>query len=1315
MAHTWSFSFFVAMIAVVSAAPPGAENRIANPGFEEVEGGRPLRWSPAWSRDDGAIAATIATEDPHGGARCVRIVHTGKRDWSLGIDRELPVRAGEIYRIAGWIRGKPGTDANLGVILRDARGEVVSWIYAGRAIDPAPAWRRCDARFVIPEDGGRILPRLIGTGPGEIFLDDVELTLEGTVASLRPTDLPETIRIARDPLALEFRPRDHGIAIEDRRTNRRWEGRGSEGPIVVTEARKGSEHAIDLSVLDIPSDLALSIRVALEEDATVSFSIDAADRGAAFDGLAYPPRLATAFERGAACFSLYGDGLLIDQSDTKFPWPRLMTYQNLDMPWVGITDLARGDGVLILFETETDAAVEFARDERGAMWPGVRWPSTLGAFGSARRASFRFSPSGGYVALAKMYREHAKRCGYAKPLAEKARDVPNIALLRGAPDIWGADGLAFAREARAAGVRRALINGRFPPDEIRTMSKLGFLVGEYDNYVDILPGEPKDVHHASIEDEAIRLRSGEPCLGWLTLDGKTQYYKRSSALARRTAERFVPGILATYPYTARFCDVTPAEGLIEDYHPKHRQSRAQDLASKQRLLAYMHERGLVTGAEHGRAWAVPVTDYFEGMTSGGFYSWPAGHLVAPRARDEISEAYLAYGLGFASRIPLFELVFHDCVVTTWYWGDSSGWLYAVAPELSDRKDLFNMLWGTVPLLWANESGYGWRRNRARFLRTYRSTCLLHEVVGFDELLSHEYLSDDRALQRTRFSSGTVVTVNFASAPRTVSCGGADLTLAPNGFHAKGPGIDQAREWRDGGIVTRIRTSGFLFAEGGREARIDAAEGEPIRIIELDGALGRLREASWRRQGGAIRIALPSRSGAFAILEGEEAARPDPAVLGIEIDPDAPRQGATIRVTAILANHGGTPVETTASVLVDGRPSGIAPRSLTIDPGARIRAAWEMDTTALDGRHRIAVRVPGVEGEPIAGDDEASDIVVIRPDPRFWPLRASAIARNDATEREDEIASAPIDLAALFASSDKIDPGSIRVAESRGDGLSFVPAQVEPDPKAPGHGTLLWIVPGRMAPDEARWFEILAVPPGARKMAPPAEEAWDAATGTIRTPVYRLRLRDGAIGEVDYVAGRAEPLPVFSGIVYSSEASGWVTERGTVERLDVIAAGPIRTVIQVTKTLEGGARYTKVYTFYPSRFHVTATVAGGTSRDWCRAYYASEAEFEASGGRRARIDGRGDGEGIIGACPRPEWYAVWNPDWAHAAIAVTPAANVTYWDSSARGGISLSAAGSVPQTVAYVFHAGRGDAAFARADAARIRKPIAVRLTASTGR
>jgi len=759
----------------------------------------------------------------------------------------------------------------------------------------------------------------LATTPALVTADPVEARTVTAPGHDRQDGLAETgrIELARRPLSVVFTwenaGRRHSLSVRDARTGRTWTAVGTDrdtGRIFHVE--QNGPDSMSLTFRHCQAESVFTCTVAVEEDGVLSFAIDAADRECEFGWLNYPPVFHASLEDGALLFCDRSAGVLLPQADSSYPTKTLTCYGNiaaLDMPWMGIIDRGRGDGMMVLLETPCDVALRLEPDAGGNQWPRVIWKPALGAFAYPRRVSYRFSPEGGYVALAKAYRAYAKHTGLIKPLRERVAERPRVAWLRGAPSIWGADGLDFAREAHTLGIRRALINGgRFSPEELRAMTALGFLTGEYDSYTDILEGD-RGFQRDNIEAAAYHTKDGTPAPGWRTLDG-LQYYTRSSALARKAAEIYVPKILEKYPFTARFIDVSSCIDLYEDYHPDHRFDRRADMAYRRNLYKYFIDLGLVVGGEHGKAWVQPYLDYTEGTMSGSFWwQWPAGHLVAPKRREDLTPDYVKFGIDYRHRIPLYELVFHGCVASTWYWGDSSGFFYEVAPDLSDRKDLFNILYGTVPLMWADDKGYGWSRHRDRFLETYRTTCPLHEVVCFDELLEHEFLSDDAALQRTRFSSGTIAVVNFSDEPRPYTCDEARVVLAPRGFFVKGPNITEYRlvegvdspEMRG---TTLIEKSDFIFVDGpgpwdvgpvtgqGQFCMFDAGnsrwhiiargggryevnlaaikgfpEGASFRFVVIDAQGRPLREAPYDRSGDTFSFTSTPDTGLFAALLG----------------------------------------------------------------------------------------------------------------------------------------------------------------------------------------------------------------------------------------------------------------------------------------------------------------------------------------------------------------------------------------------------------------------------------------------------------------
>jgi hypothetical protein len=72
------------------------------------------------------------------------------------------------------------------------------------------------------------------------------------------------------------------------------------------------------------------------------------------------------------------------------------------------------------------------------------------------------------------------------------------------------------------------------------------------------------------------------------------------------------------------------------------------------------------------------------------------------------------------------------------------------------------------------------------------------------------VTSDRAVQRTRFSDGTEVVVNFGEQPFEVKLGRRQYLLPRNGFAVKGPKIEQSLALVSGEAVTTIRTRTFQF-------------------------------------------------------------------------------------------------------------------------------------------------------------------------------------------------------------------------------------------------------------------------------------------------------------------------------------------------------------------------------------------------------------------------------------------------------------------------------------------------------------------------
>ena len=650
----------------------------------------------------------------------------------------------------------------------------------------------------------------------------------------------------------------HQLLVRDDRTGRLWVGEDLRDEAAKLKSSTRRADGWNLEILSHRTQTVFSVAVRFAADDRLQFTIDTADRSVPFPELPYPPAFQSDLKQGGILFCNRSSGIMLPQTDVWHRNKVLTTYGNteaLDMPWIGVVDGATGEGTMTVFDTPTESAIRFVAAANGLLWPQVQWFESKGVFSYPREASCTFFSEGGYVAQAIRFRADAMRFGLLSPLRDRERINSHVEWAKGAAIIWGSPGASAAREYRTYGIVRGILNahGAIPPEELREMTAMGFLTGEYDSYTDIQDG-PTGRQSDSVEEAAYRMADGAPSKGWRT-PGGVQYYNRSSALAVRAASIVIPEILQAYPYTSRFIDVSPSLHFIEDFHPNHSFDRRQDMLNRQALFAYIRSLGLVVGGEHPKAWAARFFEYAEGNLSGSHW-WKnpkAGNLQRYNDRSEIPAEYLNYGINHTLRVPLWDLVFHDTIIPTWYWGDSNGYLYNLAPEISDWKDAATILHGGAPLLWADHLCYGWNRNRDRFRQTVRNTTHFGRRVATSRMIDHRFLTEDRSVQRTQFAEPDgVAVVNFSAEPRPIDVEGQQLVLAPYGFYAKADDLIQSRLLVDGETVTNIAAKDYYFHES------TSLNSVGPMIVQGRGELAQMGPDQWNllvRSSAEVRVRL----------------------------------------------------------------------------------------------------------------------------------------------------------------------------------------------------------------------------------------------------------------------------------------------------------------------------------------------------------------------------------------------------------------------------------------------------------------------------
>jgi hypothetical protein len=231
----------------------------------------------------------------------------------------------------------------------------------------------------------------------------------------------------------------HVYTLSDARTGRVWTSSPADGYAFANVLPvEGTSLVLDLVDKAAPQDT-YRCEIHIADNGDVVWTLVRTALEAPFVELAYPPVFYAPLQRGMMLFCDRSGGNYLPLSE-DYPDKRLTVYANtaaLDMPWFGVVDEATGDGLMLLFETPVEAAVNLIRDPGGNHWPGVSWFATMNTFGYSRTVRLRLTPEGGYVRQAKEYRAWAKERGLVKTLAQKAVERPLVQWLRGAMVVWG--------------------------------------------------------------------------------------------------------------------------------------------------------------------------------------------------------------------------------------------------------------------------------------------------------------------------------------------------------------------------------------------------------------------------------------------------------------------------------------------------------------------------------------------------------------------------------------------------------------------------------------------------------------------------------------------------------------------------------------------------------------------------------------------------------------------------------------------------------------------------------------------------------------
>ena len=309
-------------------------------------------------------------------------------------------------------------------------------------------------------------------------------------------------------------------------------------------------------------------------------------------------------------------------------------------------------------------------------------------------------------------------------------------------------------------------------------NQMGYLFGTYDSYHSIHDPSARGTDSTwataqfdrdLFETGPIVRRDGEKRGGF-----KGTGFQLSPIAARPYVEKRVRENMKNVPYSYYFVDCDAYGEVYDDYSPLHRASQAGDVRARIDRLAWIRDTfGLVVGSEGGSSYAAGVIHVAEGMF-GPVFGWDDPDLMKDKNSDyylgqyyppdgpkvfvkqvPMKEQYQYFYYDPRFRLPLYEIVFHDSVVTTHQWANSS----LKYSNILDTVALTELLYMVPPLYHMNLDEFD--RHREIMKKHYDFFSPLHRKVGFAQMTDFNWLSADRMLQRAVFDDRVELVANFS--------------------------------------------------------------------------------------------------------------------------------------------------------------------------------------------------------------------------------------------------------------------------------------------------------------------------------------------------------------------------------------------------------------------------------------------------------------------------------------------------------------------------------------------------------------------------
>ncbi|MBM4090346.1 MAG: hypothetical protein FJ276_13120 [Planctomycetes bacterium] len=453
------------------------------------------------------------------------------------------------------------------------------------------------------------------------------------------------------------------------------------------------------------------------------------------------------------------------------------------LPWWG--QIHDGHGVQAILETSADAGGRYVHPAGGPTTVEPIWYASLGKFRYLRTIRYVFDDTATYVTMAKRFRRFVQERGDFVSLRDKLARTPALDQVIGKPVVHLGAMYHFVREAQLYNKERIEANHSLNTfdelaDGLRQLKAQGIAHAYvhldgwgfygYDNgHPDVLPVGQEQGGWEGLK------RFANVCeeLGYLFAvhDQYRDFYLNAVSFDDRLAVTRLDGSREQHSVWCGGPQTILSPRFAPEYvRRNHDQFAAHGVKVRGAYLDVFSVVPLEESAQSG----CPVTrsecaeyrrDCFDLLRARGYVvssEEPADYLV--RSLDLVHHApystspNIGGGAATGIPVPLFNLVYHDSLLQPWDMGEDGGW----GIPNGDAGRLHCLLNAGLPYVSPGAS--------AQQIDRVQEAAELARRCGTLEMVKHEFLDDGWRLQRTSFSDGTTVTVNFAAKEYDIAYG-----------------------------------------------------------------------------------------------------------------------------------------------------------------------------------------------------------------------------------------------------------------------------------------------------------------------------------------------------------------------------------------------------------------------------------------------------------------------------------------------------------------------------------------------------------------